>query len=311
MVTHDTLKRGFNNGIKTLIDLCKTMVPIYVGVQILSVSGILNIIAKFFAPFMAIFGLPGEASLTLIVGYFASIFGALGTMAAIKLNAVQATTIAIMVSTAHNLLGEAAVVKKLGVSVLASTSVRIFFSLLFGFLYFRIFGWCMDIILDISINLLKFIWGLAKVIIPLMIIMEIFKDLKIIDKMSKFFKPVTKFFSMSENSAISLLIGMVFGLLFGAGAIISSAKEYNLDKRSIFLICMFLSLCHAVIEDTLVFAAIGANLFAIITARLIAAILATYIFSKILKPNSLNAFEYSKINDSIHHNHYSETDSLK
>lgn len=140
MVTMDTFKRGFSNGIKTLLDLLKVMVPIYIGVKILSVSGLLNVIADFFTPFMSFFGLPGEASLSLMIGYFSGIYAALGTMVVIKLNAVQATTIAIMVSIAHNLISESAVVKKLGVSAMASVLVRIFFSVLFGFLYFRIFG---------------------------------------------------------------------------------------------------------------------------------------------------------------------------
>lgn len=140
MVTLDTFKRGFNNGIKTLIDLLKLMVPIYIGVQLLSISGLLNIIATFFTPVMSFFGLPGEASLALIVGYFSGIYGALGTMAAIKLSASQATTIAIMISIAHNLISESAVIKKLGVSATASITVRLFFSVLFGFLYYRIFG---------------------------------------------------------------------------------------------------------------------------------------------------------------------------
>nr|WP_312579156.1 nucleoside recognition domain-containing protein [Sedimentibacter sp.] len=140
MVTLDTFKRGFNNGVKTLIDLLKLMVPIYIGVQLLSISGLLNIIATFFTPVMSFFGLPGEASLSLIVGYFTGIYGALGTLAAIKLTAIQATTIGIMVSIAHNLISESAVVKKLGVSAAASVIVRLFFSTLLGFLYFRIFG---------------------------------------------------------------------------------------------------------------------------------------------------------------------------
>lgn len=140
MVTLDTFKRGFNNGVKTLIDLLKLMVPIYIGVQLLSISGLLNIIATFFTPVMSFFGLPGEASLSLIVGYFTGIYGALGTLAAIKLTAIQATTIGIMVSIAHNLISESAVVKKLGVSAAASVAVRLFFSTLLGFLYFRIFG---------------------------------------------------------------------------------------------------------------------------------------------------------------------------
>lgn len=140
MVTLDTFKRGFNNGIKTLIDLLKLMVPVYIGVQLLSVSGLLNVIANLCSPIMSVFGLPGESSLTLIVGYFSGIYGALGTLAAIKLTGTQATTIAIMVSIAHNLIAESAVVKKLGVSATASVVVRLFFSILLGFLYYKIFG---------------------------------------------------------------------------------------------------------------------------------------------------------------------------
>lgn len=140
MVTFDTFKRGFNNGIKTLLVLMKILVPVYIGVQILSISGILNIIAGIFAPVMSIFGLPGETSLVIILGWFSGIYAALGAMAAIKLTSIQITTIALMLSIAHNLITEGAVVKKLGVSTFVSVSLRLLFSLIMGFLFYRIFG---------------------------------------------------------------------------------------------------------------------------------------------------------------------------
>ncbi len=155
----------------------------------------------------------------------------------------------------------------------------------------------MNLILDIFISLLLFIWDMAKIIIPLMIIMEIFKDIKLIDKISKLLKPVTKFFNINENSSISLVVGMVFGLLFGAGTIISSAKEYNLDKRSIFLICMFLSLCHAVIEDTLIFAAAGANLYMVLGSRILAAVITTFVLSKLIKLPTKNIINNENVTD--------------
>lgn len=140
MVTTDTFKRGFKNGITTLIDLSKILVPVYIAVQLLSVSGILNIIAEFCKPAMSLLGLPGESSLVIILGYFLGTYAALGAIAAIELTAVQITTIAIMLSTSHSLITESAVVKKLGVSAAASVLVRVVFSLLMGFLYNRIFG---------------------------------------------------------------------------------------------------------------------------------------------------------------------------
>jgi spore maturation protein SpmB len=140
MVTADTFKRGLKNGINTLIELSKFLIPVYIVVKILSVSGLLNILAEFFKPVMSVLGLPGEASLVIMLGYFLGIYAALGALAAIDLTSVQITTVAIMLSIAHNLITETALVKKLGVSAGASIAVRVSFSILMGFLYYRIFG---------------------------------------------------------------------------------------------------------------------------------------------------------------------------
>lgn len=140
MVTVDTFKRGFKNGIITLLDLLKILVPINILVQLLAISGLLNKIAVIFEPVMSIFGLPGETSLVLIFGWFSGTYAALGALAAIKLNSIQMTTIAIMLSIAHNLITEGAIVKKLGVNTFLSVSLRLIFSFIMGFLFYRIFG---------------------------------------------------------------------------------------------------------------------------------------------------------------------------
>lgn len=140
MVTVDTFKRGFINGIMTLLDLLKLLVPVYIFVQLLSISGILNKIAVIFEPVMSLFGLPGESSLVLILGWTSGTYAALGALAAVKFTGIQTTTIAIMLTLAHNLFAEGAVVKKLGVSTFASVSLRIVFSFIMGFLFYRIFG---------------------------------------------------------------------------------------------------------------------------------------------------------------------------
>lgn len=140
MITIDTFKRGFNNGIKTLLDLLKILVPVYVFVQLLSLSGILFYVADIFSPIMSIFGLPGETSLVLILGWFSGTYAALGALAALTLNSFQLTTIAIMISIAHNLITEGAVVKKLGVSTAVSVALRLVVSLIMGFLFYRLFG---------------------------------------------------------------------------------------------------------------------------------------------------------------------------
>lgn len=141
----------------------------------------------------------------------------------------------------------------------------------------------MTIILDLLTSLISFLWSIARILIPIMVVIEIFKDTKLIDKISNAFKPVSNFFTLSEQSGISMLFGIIFGLTIGAGAIIQSTKDYDIDKRSIFLICMFLSLCHAIFEDSIIFAAAGANPVALLTARFISATAITFIFSRVIK----------------------------
>ncbi len=127
---------------------------------------------------------------------------------------------------------------------------------------------------------LKSVVNIAIIVFPLMIIMEIAKDLNILDKISDFCKPLTKWMGVSKESAFPLTIGLVFGLAYGAGIIIQSAKEGNLDKRSLILVSIFLVCCHAVIEDTLIFVAVGANGFFLLTIRLLTALILTILISK-------------------------------
>ena len=141
----------------------------------------------------------------------------------------------------------------------------------------------MSGIIELLVDLLKFIWDIGKFLIPIMIIIEIFKDTKLIDKISNFFSPVSKFFTLSQTAGISLLFGIFFGLTIGAGAIIQSVKDYNVDKRSVFLISMFLSTCHAIFEDSIIMGAVGANIAHLLIARFISAILTTFILSRAIK----------------------------
>ncbi len=127
---------------------------------------------------------------------------------------------------------------------------------------------------------LKSVLNIAMIVFPLMIVMEIARDLNILDKIADFCKPLTKWMGVSKESAFPLAIGLVFGLAYGAGIIIQSAKEGNLDRRSLILISIFLVCCHAVIEDTLIFVAVGANGFFLLTIRLVTAFILTVLISK-------------------------------
>ncbi|MCK9443857.1 MAG: hypothetical protein M0Q14_04960 [Tissierellaceae bacterium] len=123
---------------------------------------------------------------------------------------------------------------------------------------------------------------MAKIIIPLMTVMEILKDSNVLDKISNKISPIAKFLNISNNAIFPLIIGLIFGLSYGAGVIIESAEENNLSKRDLYTLMVFLVACHAVIEDTLLFVVVGASLWFLLGIRLIVAIIITYFASRVL-----------------------------
>ncbi len=127
---------------------------------------------------------------------------------------------------------------------------------------------------------LSSVLGIAKVVFPLMIVMQVAKDYHLLDHLSKYLKPLTDFLGMSRNSGFPLMVGILFGLAYGAGVIVQSAKEGNLTRKDMVLLSVFLASCHAVFEDVLIFVAIGANGWLILFARIAAGLLVTYAVSK-------------------------------
>ncbi|MBU5676800.1 nucleoside recognition protein [Alkaliphilus sp. MSJ-5] len=141
----------------------------------------------------------------------------------------------------------------------------------------------IDILKESVMGSFNSIYSIAKIVIPLMIILQVAKDYKLLDKISKFLEFLTKFFGMSKESTLPLLVGIIFGLSYGAGVIIQSAKDGNLSTKDTFLISVFLVTCHAIVEDTLIFVAVDANGYILLSLRVFAAVVMTFVLSKRLK----------------------------
>jgi hypothetical protein len=110
------------------------------------------------------------------------------------------------------------------------------------------------------------------IILPLTISYEFLKERGLFSRTKPFF-----FMGITRAGLLPLVTGIVIGLTYGAGVIIHSIKDHNIGKREAFLILLFLSVCHAIFEDTLIFVVIGANGLVLVIARLILALVFTYL----------------------------------
>lgn len=127
---------------------------------------------------------------------------------------------------------------------------------------------------------LRNVLQMAMIVIPLMIFIEVFNDLHLMERLTSFLNPLSRFIGLNQEGNLPLLAGLLFGISYGAGVIISSARDGELTARDIYLVNLFLIICHSVLEDTLLFAAIGARWVPILVGRFMLACLICAIWSR-------------------------------
>ena len=128
----NSAKNGFMRGLTTLWSLTKIVVPVYFFVTFLKMTPILDHISNWVAPAMNLIGLPGEASVVLVLGNFINLYAAIGAITSLSLTIKQITILAVMLSFSHSLFLESAVCKKTGVSLLLVVSIRLGLALVSG-----------------------------------------------------------------------------------------------------------------------------------------------------------------------------------
>lgn len=128
----DSIENGLKKGLSTTWTLTKIVVPVYFFVTFLKYTPILNWISSFFAPIMKIVGLPGEASIVLVLGNTVNLYAGVGAMAGLNLDAKEITILAVMLSFSHSLFMETAVAKKTGMNVKVLLALRFSLAIVSG-----------------------------------------------------------------------------------------------------------------------------------------------------------------------------------
>ncbi len=136
----EPVKKGLKKSLQLLWMLTKIILPVSCLVAVLDYYGIINSIAGIFAPFMSLFGLPGEATIALLLSFFVSFYAALGVITTITLDAQQITVLAVMIGICHELPVETVVCSYTGLRIPVSAALRLFTALAAGLLLNAIYN---------------------------------------------------------------------------------------------------------------------------------------------------------------------------
>ncbi|MEH7383027.1 nucleoside recognition domain-containing protein [Bacillus sp. JJ1533] len=288
------IKRGFIVGLKTTWTLGKVIFPVTLLVTLLQHTPVLDWVIKWIAPIMGWFGLSGDAAIPLVLGNFLNLYAGIGAILTLDLTVKEVFILAVMLSFSHNMIIESTVAAKVGMKIWIIVAVRLGLAFSSAFIINlvwnggselakyglvsgkeeQITGWGSILLNGIekaSFGILQ----LAIIVIPLMVVIQILKDLKWLDVFSKWMAPVTKALGMKENTSTTLATGILFGLALGAGVMIQAVKEDNVSKKDVTLALIFLVSCHAVVEDTLIFIPLGIPVLPLLLIRIITATILT------------------------------------
>ncbi len=130
---------------------------------------------------------------------------------------------------------------------------------------------------------LKLSLRLILIIVPLMVAYEFLENSKTFKKILDGLHFLLKPLGFSKQASISMLAGIFLGVTYGSGVLLAQSEKKVLSEMDAVLTAVYLSMCHAVIEDTLVFVAIGGNGFYILGTRIVIATVITFIFYRYLK----------------------------
>jgi len=122
----------------SFLDLMKIILPVYTIITALSLTPIIKIFADFLKPAMALFGLPGESALALILGNFINLYAGIGVIPLLNLSGKQLNTLALMLLTSHSQIFETAVFIKLKTKFLFLLLLRIVMAIVIGYLVSRL-----------------------------------------------------------------------------------------------------------------------------------------------------------------------------
>ncbi len=114
------------------------------------------------------------------------------------------------------------------------------------------------------------------IVVPIMVVLELFEGTRPFRALVRGWSGlVGRWLGMREEAAAPTLVGVLFGLAYGGGLIVRDARRHELSRRQIFRMSVFLSMVHAVVEDSLIFIALGASAFWVVVYRALWAALVT------------------------------------
>jgi hypothetical protein len=269
---------------KTIVWLLKIMLPVALAVGFLQYWGVMEWLAQYLSPVFTHIGLPGISAIVFITSLFLPLYSALAIIATLTLGMREITILAVMCLISHSLIVETAVQKKTGSSVLIMLFVRIGMSFVaacllnlllpvsgFGVSHPTGGGVVPETVADVlklwMYSSVSLIIKVSLILYGLFILQNILNEYKWLDVIARVFSPFMQFFGLSRRVSFLWFVAQTLGLAYGSAVMIEQVENGTVTKGEANMLNYHIAVNHSLLEDTLLFVAIGVNAAWIVIPR--------------------------------------------
>jgi hypothetical protein len=283
------LQDGMKKGWRAFLWMMKIIIPISFLTTLLQWSGLLTSLDFILRPIMAIMSLPSLAAFPLLIGMLTGIYGAIAVMIVLPFTQAQMTLMGIFLLMAHNLIQEGIIQAKSGIHPLKATLFRIVMAALTVIIVAPMIQNGVaapgpaalaaaaplafyEIMQDWSITTGYLVIKVFFIIMTLLSFLEILKAMGWITYIVRLFSPLLVLMGLDRKVGILWMTAIVFGLAYGGAVIVEEAQSGHLTKEELEILQLSIGINHSMVEDPLLFVAIGLSAFWLYIPRLVMAI---------------------------------------
>lgn len=291
------VKDGAKSGIKTALWLLMIMIPVSFVVLVLRETGALGVVGDRLAPVFQAIDLPGSSAFVYLSSLVMNLYSAIAAMGQLALSLREVTLLAVMCLIAHNFLVEIAVLGSTGSSPVRMVALRLTASLVAGLVLSRLLpielaeraavigesartlaggdGFAPEL-LEWAVSSLLLVVRIALILTALMVGERVLGELGVIRWLGRRLSVLMRVFGLPEQTAFLWVVSNTLGLAYGAGVIRREVGEGNLSRDDGDLLNHHIAISHSLLEDTLLFVALGVSAFWVVVPRLVLAIAAVW-----------------------------------
>ena len=289
--------------------LFKVILPVVIIIRILELMGAINYLAKFLEPLTSFIGIDGSLGLVWMAAILVNIYAGMAAFASLQAifdySVAETTILGLLILIAHSLPIEVAIARQSRVSGIFNLLFRFINAVIAGkilnyiFIKYDLFSESNTSILKIPNDAItNFEWAILQfqnffiifvIIFSIITTINILKFIGFWQIIINILKVPLSYLGMSEKVANIILIGLTLGISFGGGFLIEESKKNNISKKDILLSLSFLSLCHSIIEDTILILLLGSHISGILFFRIIYTIVVILIMKYLLETKFKNS----------------------